>query len=106
MTIYDEIKGCLERSARARERKNKNKFLAWFLEKKYMVSLGLNQDQLANLIVDAGSYDRAWRKILQENPELRGKDYDDKEVLEQEKQLELGYMPGETDVAKRMKEKI
>lgn len=37
--------------------------------------------------------DRAWRKALQENPELRGSDYSDKEVLEQSKELELGYAP-------------
>lgn len=102
--MYEEIKAQLEKSPRGRERKNKNAFIAWILEKKYMPSMGLNLKQLENVIVDAGSYDRAWRKVLQEEPHLRGTDYGDKEVLEQEKMLELGYQPGISGLNKKVKD--
>jgi hypothetical protein len=44
--------------------------------------------------MDAASYDRQWRKLLAENESLRGSDYGDKKVLEDEKMVELGYQPG------------
>lgn len=96
MTIYDTIKGHLEKRPLARERKKKNQFIAFLLNKKYESEMqtGITIDILERLIVDAGSYDRAWRQVLQHEPTLRGTDYDDKTMLEQEKELELGYQPG------------
>ena len=51
------------------------------------------------------SYDRIWRKVLRENKDLRGEDYGEedgtKEILEQEKMLEMGYSPNyQNDVKK------
>ena len=96
MTLYEEMKGYLERMPKARERKDKNRFLAVLLMRKYAprVQTGLDADILENIIVDASSYDRAWRQVLQHEPQLRGTDYDEKAMLEQEKELELGYQPG------------
>lgn len=91
MTIYDEIKGHLETITRARERKNKNSFIAWLLWNKYNVDRGIDKSGLKNLIIDASTYDRAWRQVLQKNPNLRGSDYEEKETLEENKQTELGY---------------
>lgn len=39
----------------------------------------------------ADSYDRYWRKILEENESLRGSDYDTKGTYETAKKEELGY---------------
>ncbi len=46
---------------------------------------------IVNLCVDFMSMNRMWNKILQEEPELRGYDYDDKTTLKQEAQLDMGY---------------
>ena len=96
MTLYEEIKGHLEKRPLARERSMKNKFLAVLLLKKYEgeMQTGVTDGIIERLIVDASSYDRAWRQVLQHEPQLRGTDYDEKAMLEQEKELELGYQPG------------
>lgn len=48
-----------------------------------------------NVLIDAlamaGSYDRAWRKVTEEYPNLRGRDYFMKDKLVSAKQQELGY---------------
>lgn len=78
--------------------------IAKLILKKFYPGLEIDPKQIEDIIVLGSSLDRAWRKMLQENPELRGTDYDDKEMLEQDKQLELGYMPGhDADVKKKNK---
>lgn len=103
MTTYEKIKGYLEKSTKARERSNKNRFIAYLLDKKYNVGMGISTTTLESLIVDASSYDRAWRQVLQHEAHLRGKDYYDKVMLEQDKELELGYMPGHESDIKKLK---
>lgn len=105
MTIYDEIKKELEKSPRARERKNKNAFIAWILEKKYAgrIQTGIDRALLEDFVRDSATYDRAWRQVLQLEVSLRGTDYEDKKTLEQEKELELGYMPGYNSDIKKIK---
>ncbi len=94
MTHYDEIKGHLERNPAARLRRKKNRFLAWLLERKFNTQMGIGVASLEDLLVAAASYDRAWRQVLQHEPQLRGADYGEKDEVEQEKELELGYQPG------------
>lgn len=78
-----------------RERKNKNKFVARMLQKKYPNELeSISLQRLEEIVVDASTYDRAWRKVLQDNPSLRGTDYEEGTILAQEKQIELGYESG------------
>lgn len=90
--MFEEIKKELEKSPKARERQNKNRFLAWFLYKKWHLDGRTPDIKMLELIfVDYASYDRAWRQVLEKNPHLRGKDYDEKEALMKDKQLELGY---------------
>lgn len=92
MTIYEEVKTQLEKYPTARERAKKNRFIAWLLDKTYNWKLaGLNVEAMENLLKDAATYDRAWRKVLQDEEHLRGSDYEDKTMLEKEKQIELGY---------------
>lgn len=52
------------------------------------------EEKLAKFCDDFMTLDRYWRQILQQREDLRGEDYNDKKVLAQEKQLELGYTPG------------
>ncbi len=92
--MYEEIKKHLKENIKVRERRNKNLFIAWLLSKKYGDNNVIPFTKIEDLIVDAASYDRAWRKVLQDCPHLRGSDYVEKEVLEQEKQIQLGYEPG------------
>lgn len=48
---------------------------------------------LTTFASNAATADRAWRDILEENEELRGSDYGEKDRLEEEKMEELGYSP-------------
>jgi hypothetical protein len=92
MTTNELIKEQLEKLPTARERKNKNRFIAWLLWKKYNLSnIPIDKETLEAIIVDTSTYDRAWRQVLEHNPSLRGSDYGEKTLLEQEKQVELGY---------------
>jgi len=93
--MYEEIKKYLEKSPNARERKNKNKFIAWLLFNKYNLKQEvMTQDLLEEIILKASDYDRFWRMNLRDNPSLRGKDYEDKVKVEQQKMMELGYESG------------
>ena len=47
-------------------------------------------------------HDRAWRKVLEDNEHLRGRDYGDKKILEQEEQIDLGYAYGFDQDIKRI----
>lgn len=95
ITIYDTIKDHLENHPSARERRFKDRALIELLQEKYQGGgMFFPTDKLADFAHDFVSYDRIWRLILSENPELRGDDYKDKESLEQEKILNLGYEVG------------
>lgn len=92
-----EVEQYLEREPRARERSAKDRALVNILLARYPgVALGIHWDfyskeALIALVQDYNSMDRSWRKILEERPDLRGKDYDSKDELEKEAQRELGY---------------
>jgi len=87
----NEVLQYLKEAPPFRERANKNKGIANMITKKYGVQFPF--DKRNDIIADILSFDRAWRKALEENPELQGTDYNDKERLEQQKQIQLGYEP-------------
>lgn len=98
--MYETVKLKLQKFPEFRERKNRIKYLCILamrhcgLESKFKAGEGLTSDQdLSEFAIAYTSYDRAWRKVLQKNPDLRGTDFDDKQILEEEKMLELGYSP-------------
>ena len=91
-THYNLIKSKLEDHIWFRERKRKNEGIARLLIKKY--NLELNPILLADMIVEASTLDRSWRKVLSENPHLQGSDYNHKEVLEHKEMLSQGYEVG------------
>lgn len=87
-----EIENYLREDARFRERKNKNKGIANLVSKKY--GIVIPQDKRDVIIADILGADRYWRLLLSEYKELRGSDYGTKDILEQKKEIELGYSPG------------
>lgn len=91
----------LETEPRARERKEKDRALVNLLLRRYPELGTVKKDTLIDMVKDYNSMDRCWRLVLNERPELRGTDYEDKAMLEQEKQLELGYTPGYDDDIKK-----
>lgn len=103
-TVLDEVMGHLERSPKARERKHKNEFIGFLLFRKYspQMQTGVTQSVFEHIAKDVGTYDRAWRYLLQHNEYLRGSDYYEKDVLEQETELNLGYEPGFVHTKKKM----
>lgn len=101
---YEEIKTRLQNHPWFRERKAKNHGIARMLISKY--KLDLNPIQLEQIIVEASSLDRVWRKVLQECPHLRGSDYEEKKILEQEAQINMGYEQGFHEMSKQVKLKL
>lgn len=91
-----QVKQWLEEYAEMRERKNKDKYLFALVLKHHGIPLTPELKAKAHDIMgDLLSADRQWRKVLEENPELRAKDYlENKDLLEQQKMIELGYEVG------------
>jgi hypothetical protein len=96
MSQKNLIENYLENDKSFRERSNKDKGIVDLLINKYGLFYLINQrmitkDTLVDMVQDYASMDRSWRYILEHNPQLRGKDYDDKDRLEAEKMEALGY---------------
>lgn len=88
------LKHYLEDNPRARERRNKVRCISNIM-RKYHPSLKDFPNELMEEIVDEIiAYERYWRKILVDNPELQGTDYNTKKIMVQKKQIELGYESG------------
>lgn len=85
----------LKQEPRARERSHKNRAIGNLALKKFYPNETFYHDdksKMADMIGEILTLDRQWRKILEENPELRGTDYKDKTLLEEKKLAELGYL--------------
>lgn len=93
MKIKDRTSQCLEKFPESRERKNRARLVWWVLQQEESFK-DMGKEMFCKLFSKAETISRWARKIQAENVELRGKDYDDKELLEQEKQIEFGYEPG------------
>ena len=99
--MEQEILQHLEQYIEFRERRKKDKGIALILKEKY--KLDVDTSLLTRLIQDANSMDRFWRKSLLENEHLRGIDYNDKKVLEQKREISLGYEPNYKRNIKQLK---
>ena len=95
--IYNDIKDYLEKEPRGRERMQHQRAMVNLLLVKYPELNSVPKDKLVDFAHDFESYCRLWRKCLEECPELRGKDYDTKQIVEQEYQIGLGYESGYND---------
>jgi hypothetical protein len=91
MNHYEEIRALLVKNEEARERRNKWRAVRACLVKNMPELKDIPPHTLIDALAIAGSYDRAWRKVTEEYPALRGKDYFLKEKLVAAKQQELGY---------------
>lgn len=87
--IKNTLEKYLEAEPRARERANKNRAIGNVIIRKY--ALEMDKDVMADIVGEILTADRAWRQILEQQPDLRGSDYNDKDLLEKEAQLNLGY---------------
>ena len=92
MNKKEQMENFLENQPLARERSNKNRAIANLLLKGHP-SLEIGKSLLTEIVGEALSIDRLWRKVLEEREDLRGSDYKQGKILSQEKQIELGYEP-------------
>ena len=103
MTLQQQVKNLLETKIEARERKNRYRTIWYILfqniPEKEVITKEMFIDGMGKQVI---STTRLICKLQKENVELRGTDYDDKEVLEQEKMLELGYNPGHAQQVKKL----
>ena len=94
MTIRRLIESTLEREPGFRERSRRDKGFIILLMERYPSLSHNSKSQLLDFAQDFANYTRTWNRILQEREDLRGSDYDQKIILEQEAELNLGYTPG------------
>lgn len=78
----DEVMTKLENEKWFRQRSMKNMGIAEIILNKMPELKGGVEEFLQYALTMNNSIDRVWRKILEENPHLRGTDYDDKDMLE------------------------
>lgn len=95
--IDSEVKEKLEKFPEFRERNKRADYLAKLalrsikLEEAYRTR-PLNLSELAKFAIKFASYERSWRNVTMTNKHLQGSDYDNKELLEKQRQSELGYI--------------
>lgn len=107
MTLKTLVHNYLEKQPLFRERKNKDMGIVNILMGRHYklsdaIRTGvLTKGNVKEIVQEYASMDRAWRQALEHDPNLRGMDYGEKEKLEQERELALGYVPGhDADVKK------
>lgn len=109
MTIYDEVKNKLINFPEFRERKKRGDYLVILalrkceLEDKYKSSRQLTLQEMADVAKSFDTYRHEWDAVLRDYPGLQGKDYADKKVLVQQKQIEYGYEPSYHQNVKQLK---
>lgn len=96
MSLRNLVEDYLREEPRFRERKNKDRGIVNLLINRWglhhAIERGeITKDRLVAIVQDFASMDRAWRKALEENPSLRGLDYDKKDELEARHMKDLGY---------------
>lgn len=90
--MHQSLFNLLEKEPRARERKYKARAISRVLQARHESLRAVSVETIDEVVGDTLSLDREWRKILLENPHLRGTDYDDKNKLENEAKIRLGYV--------------
>lgn len=88
MTLRENVERYLENEPRARERKLRSRAVVNILLEFYPGLTG-HKDTLIEFCKDYETATRVWRDVLQFRPDLRGSDYGDKKVLEQNTMLKL-----------------
>jgi hypothetical protein len=98
--MYNEVKTKLEQFPTFRERRFRGPYLVKLalrslgLEGKFERQEPLTWSEMEEYATRFDGYRHAWTDVTKDHEELRGEDYEDKEVLEQKHVLGLGYEPG------------
>lgn len=109
--LYQGLQGRVHRMLQeipwTRERANKDRALVKLLTNKKQWDGDLAAFRLSELVDIAKDFDSAnryWRLLLDDDhhPELRGRDYDTKQIVEERAQLSLGYESGYHENVKRL----
>lgn len=105
--MYNEVLEKLKSTPLFRERKHRSHFITILsfrnvgvVDKDVKIKSGdkitATIEQWRKVGAVYGSYERIWRKVLEKHKDLQGEDYGDKEALEQDNILQLGYGLGRT----------
>jgi len=101
MTLKERIFDLLSEKPEARERKNRHRVLRYFVRKDIAGAKDLTDDTIDAIVTLGNSVDRLTRMLQLEDETMRGTDWEDREQLSQQKQIDLGYVPGiERDIKK------
>lgn len=73
--INDTLYNIVKDKPKARERKYKQRTVAFVLQQKFPELQSISLDNLEKYLKKASSYSRQWRKLLEEKPEFQGNDY-------------------------------
>lgn len=103
MTLKQEVLKMLESYEPSRERVNRARSVWYILSNRTHKEILTKEDFLKHF-KDIQSINRIILWHQQHNPNLRGKDYGDKDVLEQETMMDLGYEPGHNYYDKKLKD--
>lgn len=101
--MYNLIYQYLLKEPRSRYRVNRMRAIVNLLLKDFPELIAIPKDKLIDFIYSAESYNRIFRKVLEENPKLQPQeDKDTKQIYEEKKELELGYEPNFTNSIKKL----
>ena len=89
--MKQKLKQLLTSTPLARERKYRYHTIRKLLKETYPQLKEIPKETMLQICRDVLNLDRTIRQVQQENPNLQGKDYQDKHELEAIKQQELGY---------------
>ena len=98
-TVYDEVEEYCEGEYRARYLKMRNRAVLNLVLPKHpsleSVVRGMDKAVLIEFAKDIQTYARAFRQVLEAHPEwIDDQEKYEKMILEQQKQIDLGYTPG------------
>ncbi len=109
MKLYKKVESLLEREPRARERVNRARAI-WNILLELDPRLRGEELMTKEMFIDnwstIQSLNRLICKVEEDNELLRGMDYKDKDRLEEEKMIELGYQPGHKFYSKELNKTI
>lgn len=89
--MKEQVEQYLKSEKKFRERSNKDRGIVNLLCTNHPELKSVEKEILVRAVREYNSMDRAWRQALEQDESLRGTDYGDKEKLEQEKLVDLGY---------------
>lgn len=94
-TTYEEVEKYCKEEYRARYLKNRDRAIVNVLLKHYPEMSQIPKEKLIVFVSEAQTYARSFRKVLEDHPEWTNEiEKENKVILEQRTQLDLGYSPG------------